>query len=60
MQTLGNISPMKWTLLAYEGAIWRGFTLNEMLLPCAVLVAIGVLAFTLGRQEPALGHRLSP
>ncbi len=51
MQTLGNISPMKWTLMAYEGAIWRGFTLNEMLLPCAVLVAIGVLAFTLGARN---------
>lgn len=51
MQTLGNVSPMKWTLMAYEGAIWRGFTLNEMLLPCAVLVAIGVLAFTLGARN---------
>ena len=51
MQTLGNISPMKWTLMAYEGAIWRGFTLNEMLLPCAVLVTIGVLAFTLGARN---------
>ena len=48
MQTLGNISPMKWTLMAYEGAIWRGFTLSEMLLPCAVLVAIGVVAFSIG------------
>ena len=37
--------------MAYEGAIWRGFTLNEMLLPCAVLVAIGVLAFTLGARN---------
>lgn len=51
MQRLANISPMKWTLMAYEGAIWRGFTLNEMLLPCAVLVAIGVLAFTLGARN---------
>ena len=51
MQRLANISPMKWTLMAYEGAIWRGFTLNEMLLPCAVLVAIGVVAFTLGARR---------
>ena len=51
MQRLANVSPMKWTLMAYEGAIWRGFTLNEMLLPCAVLVAIGVLAFTLGARN---------
>ncbi len=51
MQTLGNVSPMKWTLMAYEGAIWRGFTLSEMLLPCAVLVTIGVVAFTLGARN---------
>lgn len=50
MQRLGNISPMKWTLVAYEGAIWRGFTLNEMLLPCAVLVTIGVVAFSIGAR----------
>ena len=51
MQRLANISPMKWTLMAYEGAIWRGFTPGEMLLPCAVLVAIGVIAFTLGARR---------
>ena len=50
MQRLGNISPMKWVLIAYEGAIWRGFTLNEMLLPCAVLVVLGVVAFSIGAR----------
>jgi len=51
MQRLGNISPMKWALVAYEGAIWRGFTVNEMLLPCAVLIAIGVIAFSVGASR---------
>ena len=51
MQRLANISPMKWALVAYEGAIWRGFSLNEMLLPCAVLVTIGVAAFTIGANR---------
>lgn len=51
MQRLANISPMKWALTAYEGAIWRGFTLNEMLLPCVVLVTIGVVAFTIGANR---------
>ena len=51
MQLLGNISPMKWTLVAYEGAIWRGFTLTEMLAPCAVLVGIGVVAFAIGARN---------
>ena len=50
MQRLANISPMKWTLIAYEGAIWRGFTLNEMLLPCTVLVVIGLVAFSIGAR----------
>ena len=59
MQRLANISPMKWTLMAYEGAIWRGFTPGEMLLPCAVLVAIGSRRFHARRQAPALGHGLN-
>lgn len=50
MQRLGSISPMKWALVAYEGAIWRGFALNEMLLPCTVLVVIGVVAFSIGAR----------
>jgi len=51
MQRLASISPMKWTLMAYEGAIWRGFTLTEMLPPCAILVAIGVVAFSIGARR---------
>ncbi len=51
MQTLSNISPMKWTLLALEGAVWRGFTPVEMLLPCAVLVLIGGVAFGFGASR---------
>lgn len=48
MQALSNISPMKWSLLALEGAVWRGFTPVEMILPCSVLVLIGVVAFSFG------------
>lgn len=48
MQTVSNISPVKWGILALEGAIWRGFTLGEMLLPCALLLAIGGVAFGAG------------
>ena len=33
MQMIGNASPVKWAILGVEGAIWRGFTLSEMLLP---------------------------
>ena len=48
MVTVSHISPVKWSILAIEGAIWRGFSLQEMLLPCAILTAVGVLCFLAG------------
>jgi ABC-2 type transport system permease protein len=48
MQTVSNISPTKWNIVALEGAIWRGNSLVEMLLPCGVLIAIGAAGFGLG------------
>ncbi|MCA9784293.1 MAG: ABC transporter permease, partial [Candidatus Cloacimonetes bacterium] len=40
MQTLSRISPVRWVVVSLEGAIWRGFSLAEMLVPGAVLLAI--------------------
>jgi ABC-2 type transport system permease protein len=48
MLTLSNVSPVKWGILALEGAIWRGFDLQEMLLPCGILLAVGLGTFALG------------
>jgi ABC-2 type transport system permease protein len=48
MQTVSNISPTKWNIVALEGAIWRGNSLVEMLLPCGILIAIGLAGFGLG------------
>ncbi|HSR51687.1 MAG TPA: ABC transporter permease [Acidobacteriota bacterium] len=48
MQSVSHISPVKWAILAMEGALWRGFTPQDMLLPCAILTAIGAAFFTLG------------
>ena len=48
MQTAGNLSPVKWAILGIEGALWRGFTPAEMLLPCAILVGFGAVCFALG------------
>lgn len=50
MQTLSNFSPVKWAIYSLEGAIWRGFSPAEMLLPCAILIAIGIAGFTLGAR----------
>jgi ABC-2 type transport system permease protein len=48
MRTLSNASPVKWSILALEGAIWRNFSLTEMLLPCGILLAIGAASFAIG------------
>jgi len=48
LTTLSHVSPIEWGIAALEGAIWRGFTLSEMLLPCGVLVAVAVVAFGAG------------
>lgn len=50
LQTASHISPIKWSILAMEGAVWRGFSLIEMITPCAVLIAIGVACFALGTR----------
>ena len=48
LQTASNASPFKWGILAIEGAIWRGFSFGDMLLPCGILIASGALFFALG------------
>lgn len=48
MQALSSISPVKWSVLALEGAIWRGFGFTEMLKPCGILLGIGAVGFAAG------------
>ena len=48
MTTISHFSPVKWGILALEGAVWRDFTFAEMLIPCGVLLAIGAVSFTVG------------
>lgn len=48
IQELSNYNPVKWAVYSMEGAIWRGFTFQEMLLPCGILVAVGLVALCLG------------
>ncbi|MGB0714924.1 MAG: ABC transporter permease [Phycisphaerae bacterium] len=50
MKTVSHISPVKWSLLAMEGAVWRGFTFGEMVPVCAVLLGIGVGAGFIGTR----------
>lgn len=48
MQRVSHFSPVKWGILAFEGAIWRGFTAEQMMLPVGVLLGIGVVGFGVG------------
>lgn len=48
MQTLSNVSPVKWSILAMEGALWRGFGWSEMLMPCSILLLVGTIGLVLG------------
>ena len=56
LRAFSHFSPVKWGILALEGAIWRDFRFTEMISPCLVLLAIGGTFFSLGvvmlrRQE---------
>jgi len=51
MSTAGNISPVKWAIRAIEGALWRDFTLTEMLLPCGILLVFGYICFAIGTRR---------
>jgi len=48
MRTASHVSPVKWSILALEGAVWRQFSFSEMLLPCGVLIGVGVVFFSIG------------
>lgn len=48
MLTLSNFSVVKWAIYAFEGAIWRQFTLTQMMLPVGILLGIGLAAYAIG------------
>jgi ABC-2 type transport system permease protein len=48
LQRIGTVSPVHWGIYAMEGATWRGFTGTELLVPCAILVTIGMVGFVVG------------
>jgi len=48
MLTISNFSVVKWAIYSFEGAIWRGFTLSQMMTPAAILIGVGVTAYAIG------------
>ena len=45
---VSDISPFKWAIYGVEGAIWRGLTPGEFLLPCGILLGLGAVSFLVG------------
>jgi ABC-2 type transport system permease protein len=48
LRPFSHISPVKWSIFALEGAIWRNLNLAQIITPCLVLLAIGSAFFLLG------------
>lgn len=48
MRTVSHVSPVKWSILAMEGAVWRQFSFQEMLTPCGILIGVGIVFFAIG------------
>jgi ABC-2 type transport system permease protein len=47
---LSGLSPVKWAIVALEGATWREFGWSEMLMPCGILLAVGLVSFAIGTR----------
>jgi ABC-2 type transport system permease protein len=50
VQSVAVISPIRWTMLAIEGGVWRNFTIAEMAMPCAILISVGLVCFAAGTR----------
>jgi ABC-2 type transport system permease protein len=50
LQTLATASPVAWALTAIEGAVWRGFSLAELALPCVALLVLGGVCLAVGTR----------
>jgi ABC-2 type transport system permease protein len=47
LQTLGWYTPTAWTIEGYHGVLWRGESLQEVLVPLFCLGALGVAGLIL-------------
>jgi ABC-2 type transport system permease protein len=50
IQSISFISPIRWTMLAIEGGVWRNFSIAEMAMPCAILIVVGMGCFAIGTR----------
>jgi ABC-2 type transport system permease protein len=48
LRDLSEFSPVRWSIFALEGASWRALPPTDLLLPCALLVIVGVAGLVVG------------
>ena len=48
MRSIAGLSPFRWAIEAIDGAVWRNYGIAEMIVPCLVLIGIGVAGFVIG------------
>jgi len=48
MATIGQFSPVKWVVISLEGALWRQYSLPDLLPNTLLLLAMGVITFYVG------------
>ena len=48
MADLGQFSPVQWTVLSFEGALWRDFSVGEVLPYASLLMVLGIGGMLLG------------
>jgi ABC-2 type transport system permease protein len=48
MQAAGSVSPVKWMIRSFEGAIWRDLPWSEMLIASGIMLAMGTVFYLIG------------
>jgi len=50
MKSVSDFSPVKWAILSFEGATWRNFSYQELMLPLTIMLILGVVLFLAGSR----------
>jgi ABC-2 type transport system permease protein len=50
LTTVSAFSPVRWAIVALEGALWRGASWGELAMPMLSLCALGAVSFALAAQ----------
>ena len=45
---VSNLSPIRWSIFAIQGGIWRPLQWHDMLLPLGILIGLGTVGFAVG------------